>query len=1736
MAEDGCINNAVFQDLDILGTFSLPEINISNTATFGNSIQNDLIINSTIKMPLSNDVEHTEGFQLVRQTDRSLKFEPKANDVFKTIRIDNQELINASGLEDTLKLVAGKNMTIETDTSTNPNTISFSSSNGSNVQNIYKTIRVKNNDLIPNTSTDILEFIEGNDIILNVNENNEDTNIYESIIKYNDNLTDTSGGTLTLYNIDDNLNEVFTVLSSTETELEYQCKIIYTDDIQNATSGGTIILHTGSTQVIFTLVSSSPSNNEFIIGADADATGTNIQNSINANSNFSCTIDTSTNTLTITNNANFVYTNTNSHTFTTGISSVENFVTKECFRTNNLEDTAENIRVMINNHPEFTANLNTNSREIKVSQTISQNNPTITDNVESLLGVISITNFTQVIRELSSITISLNQNIESDLIIGNYNNNLLTVNSESFFNNSVNFNNTTFYNNDATFNNLINLNNIQINNNQIITSETDQDLIINPNGIGKLDISASLDINSNNIENVNNLACSTITFGTTEINENEISILNNHTITSAELNILDGDTTPDEGLTLENDDKLIITDITDGTDTNIVKQIKFTKVKDYIESNATQISGLVTVGTLNNLSVTGDITVNTSSLKVDTSNSRLGIGTSTPSEKLHLSQDSYNLGPNIQLQNTINMYRQSYANLSNILSPLSEPSDSTYFTFSSWNDNRFPRQFLYINRDTDEINSGSGAILGNDLAIEFGYSNYFYHSTNDNTFNPSGPAIRYHINNTEKMCIDYQGNVGIGTTNPISKLDIQYGGSGDVQNNITDVSRYNLNLSVSDGAGGTNSGGICITDFRNPTSVLSSIVSYDDGSSNRTGLNFNMYNGSSLIEGMRIDSNGNLGIGTTDPSAKLHIRSNTTGQNSLLILENNTTTWGGNDDGASIEFRTYETGNGMTRSQAKILIADPTPDSSGDADLVFQTRGTILGESSPSVTEKMRISNLGNVGIGTNDPTSKLHVNGEVRIDGNVGIGTNTPGSYKLNVNGTANISGDVDIGGSTNITGSLTSNSTTVNDLTINSLNAITGAGVLVNNITDGDGNTINTISKITSTNNTALVYQNNAFAWVGFGTIASGGVNVNDLGILNTPLDGDFLIGLDRNNTFINNSVSKFYQEIDIIDSILRISTTTQGNGDLILSSEPYDSNDNNPYLKVTDASDFNILTDRLNLRDEVNTVVTNKVVESDVNLLIEDNKSRLQLISSDIDDDGSYIALSNAPSSGDQKNWVFHHSGSDNSNKLGIYYKTNNNNNTLHSNSNIGLTLDTSGNVGIGTTSPSTKLHIHNNGEALRLQGSSTGSQTADEHTYMSFYPVNNTDRYGYIGYTTSGTEDLSIWNQRNGNLKFSTNNTEIMRISNSGNIGMGTNNPNVPLHIVNSTSGDTITIVNSNTSSTGRSSIFFGPNGNYWELGGRNSNSGDLANKFYLYDRTNGGTRLVVDTSGNVGIGTPSPTQKLHVHGNIRAGSSLYVDANTYYGASTRQMVNLYNDDYGIGVQSSTTYFRSGGDFQFYKGGTHHNSQGNAGGGTKLLSISGTGQTTINGDLEVNGRIYSTTNPLIGQISFFAGSTPPHGWLECNGASISRSTYSELYSKLSTTYGSGNGSTTFNLPDFRGYFLRCWHNTSNGPSPSNSSSLGSSQSHQSYLPVHNHGANSWQAAHSHNVAQRRDQYGNGNGYTLNTTNGDDEAFAWQGYTDSRTPATYTSVHNSTAYQHSSTESRPHNYSLLCCIRYE
>ena len=62
--------------------------------------------------------------------------------------------------------------------------------------------------------------------------------------------------------------------------------------------------------------------------------------------------------------------------------------------------------------------------------------------------------------------------------------------------------------------------------------------------------------------------------------------------------------------------------------------------------------------------------------------------------------------------------------------------------------------------------------------------------------------------------------------------------------------------------------------------------------------------------------------------------------------------------------------------------------------------------------------------------------------------------------------------------------------------------------------------------------------------------------------------------------------------------------------------------------------------------------------------------------------------------------------------------------------------------------------------------------------------------------------------------------------------------------------------------------------------------------------------------------------------------------------------------------------------------------------------------------------------IGTVQTFAMSTAPSGWLECDGSAISRTTYAGLFNLIGTTYGVGNGTTTFNSPDMRGYFARGW----------------------------------------------------------------------------------------------------------------
>lgn len=162
------------------------------------------------------------------------------------------------------------------------------------------------------------------------------------------------------------------------------------------------------------------------------------------------------------------------------------------------------------------------------------------------------------------------------------------------------------------------------------------------------------------------------------------------------------------------------------------------------------------------------------------------------------------------------------------------------------------------------------------------------------------------------------------------------------------------------------------------------------------------------------------------------------------------------------------------------------------------------------------------------------------------------------------------------------------------------------------------------------------------------------------------------------------------------------------------------------------------------------------------------------------------------------------------------------------------DTSDSAGIGTTSPGTKLHV-----------------TYDANSVWGFR-LNNTysgGRSWTLGDGISAHGGFSIYD--------STAAADRLFIASTGKIGLGTVSPSRLLHISNSASDTGIRI-----ESTGTTADFL----LYSGVGG--------ADKFGIYDEDAGTDRLVIDSSGNIGIGTTSPGQKLDVNGDVAINETLY----------------------------------------------------------------------------------------------------------------------------------------------------------------------------------------------------------------------------------------------------------------------
>lgn len=71
-----------------------------------------------------------------------------------------------------------------------------------------------------------------------------------------------------------------------------------------------------------------------------------------------------------------------------------------------------------------------------------------------------------------------------------------------------------------------------------------------------------------------------------------------------------------------------------------------------------------------------------------------------------------------------------------------------------------------------------------------------------------------------------------------------------------------------------------------------------------------------------------------------------------------------------------------------------------------------------------------------------------------------------------------------------------------------------------------------------------------------------------------------------------------------------------------------------------------------------------------------------------------------------------------------------------------------------------------------------------------------------------------------------------------------------------------------------------------------------------------------------------------------------------------------------------------------------------------------------DIPISGGGGTVGAAVVGSIMLWTAASPPTGWLLCDGSAVSRSTYAELFSEIGTTYGAGDGSTTFNLPNLKG----------------------------------------------------------------------------------------------------------------------
>ncbi|MHC4085024.1 MAG: DUF5050 domain-containing protein [Planctomycetota bacterium] len=213
--------------------------------------------------------------------------------------------------------------------------------------------------------------------------------------------------------------------------------------------------------------------------------------------------------------------------------------------------------------------------------------------------------------------------------------------------------------------------------------------------------------------------------------------------------------------------------------------------------------------------------------------------------------------------------------------------------------------------------------------------------------------------------------------------------------------------------------------------------------------------------------------------------------------------------------------------------------------------------------------------------------------------------------------------------------------------------------------------------------------------------------------------------------------------------------------------------------------------------------------------------------------------------------------------------------------------SGRVGIGTMSPSSKLHVEDDSTLEVKVTINNQDDTGAEKIYFG------TDA-GMIAWGAANSSNPSKWrffnNRTSGNYDWVTSGSIKMTLDNSGDLGIGTTSPSSKLHVEDDTTSDVqITIHNQNNAGSER--LFFGTSttSDAGILVYGSTNATYPGKWRFLNNKTSGhfdwlagaSIRMTLANNGNLGIGTTIPTQKLDVSGNVTA--SRYYDRNntSYY---------------------------------------------------------------------------------------------------------------------------------------------------------------------------------------------------------------------------------------------------------------